>query len=94
MNETLYNANNIGDKGIPHDDLKRLDQNSGAENSCLPIGSLKHTKQQDITGVHGLQLSESESKRQTLPLSLSGQSFYIDADVPVELRSKVGLNFI
>ncbi|KAL8063539.1 hypothetical protein ABFS82_01G031800 [Erythranthe guttata] len=73
LNETLYNANNIGDKSIPNDDLKRLDQNSGAENSCIPIGSFR----------------ERETKKQTGSSSLSGQTFYVDLDVPVELRNKV-----
>ncbi|KAG6384021.1 hypothetical protein SASPL_156186 [Salvia splendens] len=38
-------VNSIEDNGLAIKDLKRLDQNSGAENSCLPSDLLKHTKQ-------------------------------------------------
>ncbi|KAK6158795.1 hypothetical protein DH2020_006109 [Rehmannia glutinosa] len=89
LNETLYSVNNIGDNGIPNDDLKRIDQNSGAENSCLPVGLHKHVKQRGMIDAPGLQFAERESKRQTVSSSMSGQSFYIDNDVPAELRSKV-----
>ncbi|KAI3468336.1 hypothetical protein Pfo_024999 [Paulownia fortunei] len=89
LNETVYSVNSIGDNGIPNDELKRLDQNSGAENSCLPVDLLKHTKHPDMIEAPGLQFSERETKRQTVSSSLSGQSFYVDVDVPAELRSKV-----
>ncbi|XP_057799396.1 uncharacterized protein LOC131015150 [Salvia miltiorrhiza] len=89
LNETLYSVNSIGDNGLAINDLKRLDQNSGAENSCLPSGLLKHTKQPDICGAPASQFSERGSKRHTTLSSLSGQSFYVDVDVPAELRSKV-----
>lgn len=94
LNETQYSVNSIGDNGLAINDLKRLDQNSGAENSCLPSGLLKHTKQPDFCGAPGSQFSERGSKRHTTPSSLSGQSFYVDVDVPAELRSKVGLDLL
>ncbi|KAG8375455.1 hypothetical protein BUALT_Bualt10G0101700 [Buddleja alternifolia] len=77
LNESLYRVYKVGDIGTPTDDLRRLDQKTGAENSALPIE------------VPGLRFSERESKRQTVSLFLSGQSFYIDVDVPSELRIKV-----
>ncbi|KAK4435778.1 hypothetical protein Salat_0741300 [Sesamum alatum] len=89
LNEMLYSVNNNGDNGIPNEDSKRVDQNSGAENSCLPVGLLMHNKQAGMIEAPGLQFSEREAKRQTALSSLSGQSFYVDVDVPVELRSKV-----
>lgn len=93
LNETLYSVNSIGDNGVANNDLKRLDQNSGAENSCLPVGVLKHTKQPGIIEAPGSQFSERETKRQTVSSSLSGQSFYVDVDVPAELRTKVDFDF-
>ncbi|KAK4388951.1 hypothetical protein Sango_2232100 [Sesamum angolense] len=89
LNEMLYSVNNNGDNGIPNEDLKRVDQNSGAENSCLPVGLLVHNKQAAMTEAPRLQFSEREAKRQTVFSSLSGHSFYVDVDVPIELRSKV-----
>ncbi|KAL2236929.1 UNVERIFIED_CONTAM: hypothetical protein Sindi_0884600 [Sesamum indicum] len=89
LNEMLYNVNNNGDNGIPNEDLKRVDQNSGAENSCLPVGLLMHNKQAGMIETPRLQFSEREAKRQTVVSSLSGHSFYVDVDVPIELRSKV-----
>ncbi|XP_042037668.1 uncharacterized protein LOC121783608 [Salvia splendens] len=89
LSETLYSVNSIGDNGLASNDSKRLDQNSGAENSCLPSGLLKHNKQPEFCGAPGSQFSERESKRYTTSSSLSGQSFYVDVDVPAELLSKV-----
>ncbi|PIN12526.1 hypothetical protein CDL12_14863 [Handroanthus impetiginosus] len=89
LNESLYSISNIGDNGIPVDNLKRLDQSSGTENSCLPAGLLKQTKQSDVIMAPRLQFSEREITRQSVSSSLSGQSFYIDIDVPDKLRSKV-----
>lgn len=93
LNETLYSVNSIGDNGLALNDLKRLDQDSGAENSCLPSVLLKQAKQPDFSGAPASQFSERESKRHTTS-SLSGQSFYIDVDVPPELRSKVAWIFL
>ncbi|KAL8521866.1 hypothetical protein ACS0TY_012140 [Phlomoides rotata] len=76
LNESLYSVNSIGDNGISNNDLKRLDQNSGAANSCVPVGP-------------GSQFPERETNRQTVSSSLTGQTFYVDVDVPAELRSKV-----
>ncbi|KAH6837098.1 hypothetical protein C2S53_016270 [Perilla frutescens var. hirtella] len=89
LNETLYSVSSIGDNGLANNDLKRLDQNSGAENSCLPSGLLKPTKQPDFSEALGSKFSVRETRRQTTLSSLSGQSFYVDVDVPAELRSKV-----
>lgn len=93
LNETLYSVNSIGDNGLAINDLKRLDQISGAENSCLPSGLLKQAKQPDFCGAPGSHFSERGTKRHT-SASLSGQSFYVDVDVPPELHSKVDLNFL
>ncbi|KAL1532426.1 hypothetical protein AAHA92_32439 [Salvia divinorum] len=89
LNETLYSVSSIGDNGIAINDLKRLDQNSGAENSCLPSGLLKHTKQPDFCGAPCSQFSERGSIRHSTLSSFSGQTFYVDVDVPAELLSKV-----
>lgn len=89
LNETLYSVNSIGDNGPANNDLKRLDQNSGAENSCLPSGLLKNTKQPDFSEVPASQFLERQIKRQTASSSLTGQTFYVDVDVPAELRTKV-----
>lgn len=90
LKETLYSVNSIGDDGLAIIDFKRLDQSSGAENSCLPSGLLKHTKQSDLCGAPGSQFSERERKRHSTSSSFSGQTFYVDVDVPAELLSKVG----
>ncbi|XP_047973801.1 uncharacterized protein LOC125216187 [Salvia hispanica] len=89
LKETLYSVNSIGDDGLAIIDFKRLDQSSGAENSCLPSGLLKHTKQSDLCGAPGSQFSERERKRHSTSSSFSGQTFYVDVDVPAELLSKV-----
>ncbi|GER30608.1 BRCT domain-containing DNA repair protein [Striga asiatica] len=89
LDETLYNVNKIGDNGIPNDILKRLDQNFASENSSLPVDVHKHTKQPHMIDAYRSHFSERESKRQIVSSSISGQSFYIDNDVPAELRSKV-----
>ncbi|XP_047967229.1 uncharacterized protein LOC125211465 [Salvia hispanica] len=91
LSETQYSVNSIGDNGLASNDSKRLDQNSGAENSCLPSGLLKHNKQPEFCGAPGSQFSERESKRYTTSSSFSGQSFYVDVDVPAELLSKVSV---
>lgn len=74
----MYSVNSIGDNGISNNELKRLDQNSGAANSCVPVGPG----------------SFRETNRQTISSSLTGQTFYVDVDVPAELRSKVGLKYL
>ncbi|XP_073129446.1 uncharacterized protein [Henckelia pumila] len=90
LNEALYSINNAGGTTVAQtDDLKRLDQNAGAENSRLPDGLLKHTTQLDAIGCPLSLYPEGESKRRTDPLFWSGQSFYVDMDVSAELRSKV-----
>ncbi|CAA0838558.1 Unknown protein [Striga hermonthica] len=89
LEEALYNVNKIVDNGIPSDVLKRVDQNFAAENSSLPVGVHKHTKQPHMIDAYVSQFPERESKRQIVSSSISGQSFYIDKDVPAELRSKV-----
>lgn len=94
LNETLYSVNTIGENGLANNDLKRLDQNSGAQNSCLPSGLLKHTKQPDFSEVPASQFLERQIKRQTASSSLTGQIFYVDVDVPAELRTKVHLDFL
>ncbi|GFP93189.1 DNA topoisomerase 2-binding protein 1 [Phtheirospermum japonicum] len=87
LDEMLYAVNKIGDNGLtPNDGLKRVEQNSGAENSCLPAGLHKHNNQPNMIG---MQFPERESKRQTVSSFIFGQSFYIDSDVSAELQSKV-----
>lgn len=83
LNESLYSVNSIGDNGISNNDSKRLDQKSGAENSCVPVGFVK--KQHN---------TERETNRQIVSSSLTGQTFYVDVDVPAELRRKVDLKFL
>ncbi|KAL6533850.1 hypothetical protein OROHE_013683 [Orobanche hederae] len=55
----------------------------------IPVGLHKQTKQHNMIDTPGLRFPEVGSKRQTVSSSISGQSFYIDNDVPDELRSKV-----
>ncbi|KZV31659.1 hypothetical protein F511_00463 [Dorcoceras hygrometricum] len=90
LDESLYSINNAGGTaGSQTEDLKRLDQNAGAENSCLPDGLLNHSTQLDTIGRPMSRYPEGESKRKTEPSFWSGQSFYVDVDVPAELHSKV-----
>ncbi|KAG6391301.1 hypothetical protein SASPL_149055 [Salvia splendens] len=89
LKETVYSVNSIGDDGLAIIDFKRLDQSSGAENSCLPSGLLKHTKQSDFCGAPGSQFPERERKRLSTSPSFSSQTFYADIDVPAELLNKV-----
>ncbi|KAL6556572.1 hypothetical protein OROGR_005860 [Orobanche gracilis] len=58
--------------------------------NCIPVGLHKHTKQHSMIDTPGLRFPEVGSKRQAVSSSISGQSFYIDNDVPDELRNKVG----
>ncbi|KAL6524178.1 hypothetical protein OROMI_031273 [Orobanche minor] len=55
----------------------------------IPVGLHKHTKHHNMIDTPGLRFPEVGSKGQTVSSSISGQSFYIDNDVPDELRSKV-----
>ncbi|XP_075508355.1 uncharacterized protein LOC142545209 isoform X1 [Primulina tabacum] len=89
LNESLYSINNVGGTGAQTDDSKRLDQNAGAENSCLRDGLLKHTTQLDTIQCPLSRYPEVESKRRIDPSFWSGQTFYINVEVPAELRSKV-----
>ncbi|XP_051151622.1 uncharacterized protein LOC127265711 isoform X2 [Andrographis paniculata] len=89
LNEMLYGVNDNEDCGTPNGGSKRFEQKSGAERSCLPVGLAKPSRQPEIIDAPGLRYPEFDGKRQTVSSPLSGQSFYVDVDVPHELRSKV-----
>ncbi|KAL3650902.1 hypothetical protein CASFOL_007305 [Castilleja foliolosa] len=87
LDEMLYTVNKIDGNGSTRNDgFKRVEQNSGAENSCRPAGLHRHNKHPNIIES---QFPVRESKRQTMSSFISGHSFYIDDDVSAELRSKV-----
>lgn len=75
--------------GAQNECLTRIDKNLVAENGCLPAGLLNHSNQLDKIEGPLLRFPERETKRPTVLSFCSGQSFYIDIDVPAELHHMV-----
>lgn len=77
LNESLYSVKGVGQGGFSVDDIS-------SQHSCLPVALPEHSKPPDMIE-EPLIHAEREPKRRTL----SGHTFYVDADVSDELRSKV-----
>ncbi|KAG5591734.1 hypothetical protein H5410_042248 [Solanum commersonii] len=77
LNESLYSVKGVGQGGFSVDDIS-------SQHSCLPVALPEHSKPPDMIE-EPLIHAEREPKRRTL----FGHTFYVDADVSDELRSKV-----
>lgn len=78
LNESLYSVKGDGQGGFSVDDIS-------SQHSCLPVALPEHSKS-PVMIEEPLIHAEREPKRRTL----FGHTFYVDADVSDELRSKVG----
>ncbi|XP_073133431.1 uncharacterized protein [Henckelia pumila] len=83
MDESFYRM------GAQNDYPTRIDKNLVADNGCLPAGLLNHSIQLDKMEGSLLRFPERETKRPNVLSFCSGQSFYIDVDVPAELHHRV-----
>lgn len=77
LNESLYSVKGDGQGGFSVDDIS-------SQHSCLPVALPEHSKS-PVMIEEPLIHAEREPKRRTL----FGHTFYVDADVSDELRSKV-----
>ncbi|XP_031382410.1 uncharacterized protein LOC116196694 [Punica granatum] len=87
LSESLYTVKSIGDGSIGTDNLNQMVGSYGAENSCLPNPvSIHEGRKHEMDEL----LSSGRTSRSTLgPMTLSGQSLFIDSDISTELRNKV-----
>lgn len=88
LDESLYGVKNVGENGVLRDDLNGLSRYASTENYCIPVGMLEHFTQSDTINQPDARSTGKESNR-SMDLILSGSSFFIDADVPAELQSKI-----
>ncbi|KAK4340819.1 hypothetical protein RND71_039320 [Anisodus tanguticus] len=84
LSESLYSVKGVGQGGLSVDDIDGLVGKASRQNSCLPGALPEHNKSPDMIE-EPLIHAEREPKRR----SLFGHTFYVDADVSDELRSKV-----
>ncbi|XP_060208245.1 uncharacterized protein LOC132635755 isoform X1 [Lycium barbarum] len=84
LTESLYSVKGVGQGASSLDNIDRLVQKDSKQNSCLPVALPEHSKPPDMIE-EPLIHAEREPKRRTL----FGHTFYVDADVSDELRSKV-----
>ncbi|KAA8538721.1 hypothetical protein F0562_028298 [Nyssa sinensis] len=87
LNESLYSVRSVGENGMHMNDLNRLIQYAGTENSCLPVGLHDHTKQSDM--IEEPHCFPEDVFKRSMESTLSGHSLFVDLDVSTELRSKV-----
>ncbi|GKA60638.1 putative BRCT domain-containing protein [Tanacetum coccineum] len=83
LSEALYVEKSIGENHAPKDYLDEL----ASGNSCLPVAMLENAKQPNMIQKSRIFSSEEELKRRGSVFS--GQSFYVDPEVSVELQNKV-----
>ncbi|CAN4127932.1 unnamed protein product [Withania somnifera] len=83
LSESLYSVKGVGQGGFSVDDIG-LVQKASRQHSCLPVALPEHSKPPDMIE-EPLVHAEREPKRRTL----FGHTFYVDADVSDELRSKI-----
>ncbi|XP_076945865.1 uncharacterized protein LOC143617092 [Bidens hawaiensis] len=82
LNESLYGVKSFGDNHMAKDNLYM----SRSGNPCLSIAMLENVKQRNLITKSKLHSLEEQKRRGSV---LSGQTFYVDPDVPAELRNKV-----
>lgn len=88
LSESLYGAKRVGENEIPKDTLNELFHCSSMESSCHPMAMLEHFKQSD-TIERPYSLCTEKALRRSINSTLSGHSFYVDADVSADLQHKV-----
>ncbi|MCD7459312.1 hypothetical protein HAX54_040610 [Datura stramonium] len=84
LSESLYSVKGAGQGGFSVDDIDGLVQKASRQHSCLPVALPEQSKPPDVIE-EPLKHAEREPKRRTL----FGHTFYVDANVSDELRSKV-----
>lgn len=86
LSESLYSVKGVGQDGLSVDDIDGLAQRASRQRSCLPVALPENSKPPHMIE-EPLMHTEREPNRRTL----FNHTFYVDADVSDELRSKVCL---
>ncbi|KAK4365006.1 hypothetical protein RND71_016364 [Anisodus tanguticus] len=84
LSESLYSVKGVGQGGFSVDDIDGLVQKASRPHSCLPVALPEHNKPPDL-----FEEPLMHAEREPKPRTLFGHTFYVDADVSDELRSKV-----
>nr|XP_016492495.1 PREDICTED: uncharacterized protein LOC107812003 isoform X1 [Nicotiana tabacum] len=84
LSESLYSVKGVGQDGLSVDDIDGLAQRASRQRSCLPVALPENSKPPHMIE-EPLMHTEREPNRRTL----FNHTFYVDADVSDELRSKV-----
>ncbi|KAJ0569245.1 putative BRCT domain-containing protein [Helianthus annuus] len=82
LNESLYGVKSFGENYMAKDNLNR----TGSGNPCIPVAMLENVTQCNLIPRSRLHSPDEQKRRGSV---FSGQTFYVDPDVSVELRNKV-----
>ncbi|CAH1432536.1 unnamed protein product [Lactuca virosa] len=77
LNESLYGVKSFGEDYMAKYDLNKI--------SCLPNAMVENVKQSNLMQRSRLHMEEKKRRGSIF----SGQTVYVESDVPVELRNKV-----